>query len=378
MKRRFKLKINGESPRSLFLAFVLAKLKCDVYLYDFLGDNNSKKNNQIFLFSNFSKNLLINFDIWKEFEDISFGFNSLKFKDNLVSEQCLIRTENFSEEYLKNIGWTARYSKIKCLLIDKLNRLKNVHFIPENHLIDESIIFDFEFNFKSSEEYPLSIFKGLDEQIIIFNVYLRGNVEKRMYEINTTEGLLILTPINKNLYQIIWNNSSSQIKERSVTSRGLFLDNLSTLLPYEFKVDEIIGDIKFLYYRKFSSIYSIKNNSIYFNENKFISNTLYDFNFDIIIKNILLIYNFLENYKPKNIKIYNKFGFYYLYRKYVELKIIFSFSNTSINLFILNDMVSLFIRKLLFTLFKRINLFKVFFIGILINSNIKDEFKNIK
>ena len=378
MKRRFKLKINGESPRSLFLAFVLAKLKCDVYLYDFLGDNNSKKNNQIFLFSNFSKNLLINFDIWKEFEDISFGFNSLKFKDNLVSEQCLIRTENFSEEYIKNIGWTARYSKIKCLLIDKLNRLKNVHFIPENQLIDESIIFDFEFNFKNSEEYPLSIFKGLDEQIIIFNVYLRGNVEKRMYEINTTEGLLILTPINKNLYQIIWNNSSSQIKERSVTSRGLFLDNLSTLLPYEFKVDEIIGDIKFLYYRKFSSIYSIRNNSIYFNENKFISNTLYDFNFDIIIKNILLIYNFLENYKPKNIKIYNKFGFYYLYRKYVELKIIFSFSNTSINLFILNDMISLFIRKLLFTLFKRINLFKVFFIGILINSNIKDEFKNIK
>jgi len=378
MKRRLKFKINGESPKSLYLAFVLAKLKCDVYLYDFLGDNNSKKNNQIFLFSNFSKNLLINFDIWKEFEDISFGFNSLKFKDNLVSEQCLIRAENFSEEYLKNIGWTARYSKIKCLLIDKLNRLKNVHFIPENHLIDESIIFDFEFNFKSSEEYPLSISKGLDEQIIIFNVYLRGNIEKRMYEINTTEGLLVLTPINKNLYQIIWNNRFSQIKERSVISRGLFLDNLSTLLPYEFKVDEIIGDIKFLYYRKFSSIYSIKNNSIYFNENKFISNTLYDFNFDIIIKNILLIYNFLEKDKPKNIKIYNKFGFYYLYRKYVELKIIFSFSNTSINLFILNDMVSLFIRKLLFTLFKRINLFKVFFIGILINSNIKDEFKNIK
>ena len=126
MKRRFKLKINGESPRSLFLAFVLAKLKCDVYLYDFLRDNNSKKNNQIFLFSNFSKNLLINFDIWKEFEDISFGFNSLKFKDNLVSEQCLIRTENFSEEYLKNIGWTARYSKVKCLLYIIVSKIKSL------------------------------------------------------------------------------------------------------------------------------------------------------------------------------------------------------------------------------------------------------------
>ena len=161
-------------------------------------------------------------------------------------------------------------------------------------------------------------------------------------------------------------------------SKSFFLDNLSSLLINELKIDQIIGDINFLNVRDISSTYIIKNNSIYFNENKFISNTLYDFNFDIIIKNIILIYNFLENDKPKNIKIYNKFGFYYLYRKYVELKIIFSFSNSSINLFILNDMVSLFIRKLLFTLFKRINLFKVFFIGILINSNIKDEFKNIK
>jgi len=378
MKRRFKLKINGESPRSLFLAFFLAKLKCDIYLYDFLTNTNSKKDNQIFLFSNFSKNLLVNFDIWKEFEVFSFGVNSIKLKDNLVSEELLLRTEDFSKKSLKTIGWTAKYSKIKCLLINKLNKLENVHFISNNHLIDESNFFDFEFNFNSYYEYPLSIFKRIDEQIIIFNVYLRGNVERRFYEIITTDGLLILIPINNNLYQIIWNNCSAQIRDRALSSKGLFLDNLTTLLPNELKVDQIIGDIKFLNRCNFTSTYFIKNNSINFNEDKFRSNTLYDYSFDVIIKNILIIYNFLDNNKPKNIKIYNKLGFYYLYRKYVELKVIFSFSNSLNNLFILNNVFSLIIRKLLFTLLKKINLFKVYFIANLINLYTKDEFKNIK
>ena len=378
MKRRFKLKINGESPRSLFLAFFLAKLKCDIYLYDFLTNTNSKKDNQIFLFSNFSKNLLVNFDIWKEFEVFSFGVNSIKLKDNLVSEELLLRTEDFSKKSLKTIGWTAKYSKIKCLLINKLNKLENVHFISNNHLIDESNFFDFEFNFNSYYEYPLSIFKRIDEHIIIFNVYLRGNVERRFYEIITTDGLLILIPINNNLYQIIWNNCSAQIRDRALNSKGLFLDNLTTLLPNELKVDQIIGDIKFLNRCNFTSTYFIKNNSINFNEDKFRSNTLYDYSFDVIIKNILIIYNFLDNNKPKNIKIYNKLGFYYLYRKYVELKVIFSFSNSLNNLFILNNVFSLIIRKLLFTLLKKINLFKVYFIANLINLYTKDEFKNIK
>ena len=91
MKRRLKLKITGESPRSLFLAFVLAKFKYDVYIFDSL--KNSEFNyDQIYFFSNFSKSILSNFDIWKEFEDISYSFNSFEFKDNIISEQLLLRT----------------------------------------------------------------------------------------------------------------------------------------------------------------------------------------------------------------------------------------------------------------------------------------------
>ena len=358
MKRRFKLKINGESPRSLFLAFVLAKLKCDVYIFDSLINSESKNDNQIYSFSNFSKNLLSKFDIWNEFEDISYGFNSIEFRDNIVSEQFLLRTE-ISEKYSDIFGWTVKYADIKRLLTNKLKNYDNVHFILNNQLVDESLIFDFEFNFKGYDQYPLETFKSTNEQILIFNVFLRGNVEKRLYEINTTDGLLILTPINNNFYQIIWNNVSIQIKERSQNSKSFFLDNLTTLLPNDLKIDQIIGDIKSLNVSDITSTYLIKNKSIYFSENKFKSNILFNFKFDIFINNILQIYYFLENINQKNITILNKFGFLFLYRKYVEFKIKFSFSISFINILILNNKFSLFLRKLLFILLKRVNLLKI-------------------
>jgi len=370
MKRRLKLKINGECPRSLFLAFVLAKFKCEVYIFDSLINSEFNYANQIYLFSNFSKSLLINFDIWNEFEDISYGFNSFEYKDNIVSDQFLLRSET-SKKNLNPIGWTAKYSNIKSLLKNKLNDFDNVHFILKNQLVDESLTFDFEFNFKNYYEYPFETFKRKNEQILIFNVFLRGNVEKRLYEINTIDGLLILTPINNNLYQIIWNNVSIQIKERSQNSKSFFLDNLTTLLPNELKIDQIIGDINFINVNDISSTYIFKNKSIYFNENKFKSNILFNLKFDSIIDNILQIYYFLENNDPKIIRILNNSVFIYLYRKYVELKMKFSFSASLINLFTINNIISLFLRKLLFILFRRFNLLKVYVIKKLINLNIK-------
>ena len=381
MIRKIKLKINGESPRSLFLAFVLANLKCDIYLYNFLRDSISNKDYQIFLFSNFSKNLLVKFDIWNEIQDISYSFTSLSIRDNLISEQLLLKTENLSKNYCNNICWTAKYSDIKRLLINKLINFDNVHFVSKNQLIDEALIFDYEFNFRDNDKLinliklPLSIFKRLDEQVLIFNVNLRGQVEKRLYEINTTKGLLVLTPLNKNLYQIIWNNAPLQIKETSLNSKSFFLDNLTTLLPYEFKIDQIHGKIHSFYVKKNCSTYLIKHKSIYINENKFKSNTLYDFNFDIVIKNILKIYGFLDNKKNRNIKFLNKFGFIYLLRKYFEITINISLFKSLLRLFTLNNIYSLFLRKLLFTFLKRVNLLKFLFSKNIKNTNINNFIK---
>ena len=367
MKRRFKFKISGESPRSLLLAFVLSKFECDIYLYNFLRDSNSNEDYQILSFSNFSKNLFNKFDTWKELKDFSYGVTSLHIKDNLVSDQLLLRNGNCcKKEYASTIGWIINYSNIKSLLINKLINVDNVHFISKNQKHNESLIFDYEFNFYSHEKFlslfklPLSISKRIDNQVLIFDVFLRGNVEKRLYEINTTEGLVVLTPLNKHSYQIIWNNASLRIKERALSSKSLFLDNLTSLLPNELQIDQIIGDIKFFYYSNIHPAYLIKNKSIYFNESKLKSNTLYDINFDIVIKNILQIYKYLDNNTSKRFKILCKLRFYFL-RKYLGIILKFSFSNYLINLFTVNSIFSLYFRKLLFILFKRIILLKNFF-----------------
>ena len=367
MKRRFKFKISGESPRSLLLAFVLSKFECDIYLYNFLRDSNSNEDYQILSFSNFSKNLFNKFDTWKELKDFSYGVTSLHIKDNLVSDQLLLRNGNCcKKEYASTIGWIINYSNIKSLLINKLINVDNVHFISKNQKHNESLIFDYEFNFYSHEKFlslfklPLSISKRIDNQVLIFDVFLRGNVEKRLYEINTTEGLVVLTPLNKHSYQIIWNNASLRIKEKALSSKSLFLDNLTSLLPNELQIDQIIGDIKFFYYSNVHPAYLIKNKSIYFNESKLKSNTLYDINFDIVIKNILQIYKYLDNNTSKRFKILCKLRFYFL-RKYLGIILKFSFSNYLINLFTVNSIFSLYFRKLLFILFKRIILLKNFF-----------------
>ena len=381
MKRKYKLKINGESPRSLLLANVLAKLNCEVYIYDFLRNHDSKKDYQIFLFSDTSKNLLTKFEIWNEIEDISYGFTSLSIKDDLISEQLLLRTENFSKKYLDILGWTTNYSDIKKLLINKLINYDNVHFISKNQLKDKSLIFDYELTFHSYFknlyffELPLLNFKKIDEQIFIFNVYLRGHIKKRLYEINTTKGSLILIPLDNNLYQIIWNNSPFRIKESSIISKSFFLDNLTTLLPNELKVDQIVGEINSLPFNNIYSKFSIKNNKIYFFDYKSKSNIIHDFNFDILIRNTIQIYNFLERNEPRKFEIANKVGFYYLLRKYEEININFSLLNYLFNLFRLNNILSIFIRKFLFALFKRINSIKIFFMSNLIISNINNLIK---
>jgi len=359
MKRRLKLKVNGESPRSLLLAYFLAKFNCDVYMYDCLTDSNVYKNEEIFSFTNFSKNLLSKFDIWNEFKDISYGFTSLCIKDNLVSEQLLFRAKNFYKNSFNNIGWTANCSDIRNLLIDKLFNFENVYFISKNQLNDQSFTYDYEFNFNSFEKFSTSIFKRKNQDILIFNVFLRGNVDKRLYEINTSKGLLVLIPLDKNLYQIIWNNTPIDIKDRSLKSKNLFLDNLATLLPNDLKIDQIIGNINCVKTPNIFSTFLIRNKSIYFNENKFISNTFYELNFDIFIKNVLDIFNFLDVNKLEYTNMINKISFFYFLRKYAKFKINISFYNFLINLFISNNIFILFFRKVLFTLFKKINISKM-------------------
>ena len=72
--------------------------------------------------------------------------------------------------------------------------------------------------------------------LVIFKVLLRGNVEKRAYENIFLGESLLLIPLENNIYQIIWEASTNKSRYLFNLNENLFLDNLSTMLPKDFKL----------------------------------------------------------------------------------------------------------------------------------------------
>ena len=88
----------------------------------------------------------------------------------------------------------------------------------------------------------VDIKKSYNQSCLTFKVSLRGHCEKRAYEIFRKEGPLALLPLEKNLYQVIWTSNTSKCIERLNSDKNFLIDNLSTILPNEFKLDQIIGE----------------------------------------------------------------------------------------------------------------------------------------
>ena len=89
----------------------------------------------------------------------------------------------------------------------------------------------------------VDIKKSYNQSCLTFKVSLRGHCENRAYEIFRKEGPLALLPLEKNLYQVIWTSTTLKSTERLNSDKNFLMDNLSTILPENFKLDQIIGEL---------------------------------------------------------------------------------------------------------------------------------------
>ena len=85
--------------------------------------------------------------------------------------------------------------------------------------------------------------RSYNQSCLTFEVLVRGNVPRRAYEIFRKEGPLALLPLDKNKYQIIWTATTSKSMDRLNSSKSFLLDNMSTILPEYFKLDQINSEI---------------------------------------------------------------------------------------------------------------------------------------
>ncbi len=250
MKNKFNFKIVGSGPTGLLLSIALSKFDCNIFLTDLLTQNRLINKDKTYAITHSTRKILSKFKLWKKLEPYLFGFDTLSISDSVTSAMTNLSVFDLDNDISSadNIGWVVKHSDLMNVFFHEIQNYENIIFITPKNLLRKKLVFDYEFLSTGANSLDKKLFDFLDikksynQSCLTFKVSLRGNCEKRAYEIFRKEGPLALLPLEKNLYQVIWTSSTLKAIERLNSDKNFLIDNLSTILPYEFKLDQIIGE----------------------------------------------------------------------------------------------------------------------------------------
>ncbi len=251
MSNRLNFKIVGSGPTGILLSIALSKLELYIYLTDLLTREQLIYQDKTYAITHSTRKILLKFGIWEKLKPYLFGFDKLSISDSVTSSFTNLNISDLDDDISaeKNIGWVVKHSDLMNVLFLEIDNHSNIFFKSPQNLSQEKVKFDYKFI--STGAYPihkksfnfLYFRKKYNQSCLTFKVLLRGNVESCAYEIFREEGPLALLPLDKNLYQIIWTSSTSKSKDRLNTDKNFLMDNLSTILPDYFKLDQIVGEV---------------------------------------------------------------------------------------------------------------------------------------
>ena len=250
MKNTPNYKIVGSGPTGLLLSIALSKFDCNIFLTDILTRERLIEKDKTYAITHSTRKILSKFKLWKKLEPYLFGFDTLSISDSVTSAITNLSISDLDDDIssYENIGWVVKHSDLMNVFFMEIENHDNIFFMSSKKLLHKKILFDYQFFSTGANSLDkkllniLDIKKSYNQSCLTFKVSLRGNCEKRAYEIFRKEGPLALLPLEKNLYQVIWTSSTLKSVERLNSDKNFLLDNLSTILPDEFKLDQIIGE----------------------------------------------------------------------------------------------------------------------------------------
>nr|WP_075487989.1 FAD-dependent monooxygenase [Prochlorococcus marinus] len=250
MKNTLNFRIVGSGPTGLLLSIALSKFGCNIFLTDLLTRNKLINKNKTYAITHSTRKILCKFRIWEKLEPYLFGFDTLSISDSLTSSITNLSFNDLDDDIssTKNIGWVVKHSDLMNVFFREIDNYENIFFMTPQKLLNKKILFDYQFFSTGANSLDkkllgfVDIKKSYNQSCLTFKVSLRGNREKRAYEIFRKEGPLALLPLEKNLYQVIWTSSTLKSIERLNYEKNFLLDNLSTILPEDWKLDQIIGE----------------------------------------------------------------------------------------------------------------------------------------
>jgi len=250
MENKFNFKIVGSGPTGLLLSIVLSKFDCNIFLTDLLTKDRLINKDKTYAITHSTRKILSKFRLWEKLEPFLFGFDTLSISDSVTSAFTNLSTSDLDDDIssAENIGWVVKHSDLMNVFFQEIDNYENIFFITPQRLLRKKILFDYQFFSTGANSLDkklidfVDIKKSYSQSCLTFKVSLRGHCEKRAYEIFRKEGPLALLPLEKNLYQVIWTSSTLKAIERLNSDKNFLMDNLSTILPNEFKLDQIIGE----------------------------------------------------------------------------------------------------------------------------------------
>ena len=250
MKNKYNFKIVGSGPTGLLLSIVLSRFNCNIFLTDLLTKDRLIDKDKTYAITHSTRKILCKFRLWDKLEPYLFGFDTLSISDSVTSAFTNLSTSDLDDDIssAENIGWVVKHSDLMNVFFQEIDNYENIFFMTPQRLLRKKILFDYQFFSTGANSLDkkfidfVDIKKSYSQSCLTFKVSLRGHFEKRAYEIFRKEGPLALLPLEKNLYQVIWTSSTLKAIERLNSDKNFLMDNLSTILPNEFKLDQIIGE----------------------------------------------------------------------------------------------------------------------------------------
>jgi len=251
MESKLNFKIIGSGPTGILLAIALSKLNLNIFLTDLLSKEKLIHKEKTYALTHSTRKILKKFNLWHKLIPYLFCFDTLSITDTLTSSYSTLTISDLDDDINteNNIGWVIKHSDLMNVFFQEVGKKKNIFFISDQKIKREKISFDYQFISTGANSFDkrvlnfLNIKKIYRQSCLTLKVLIRGHERGRAYEIFREEGPLALLPLDKNLYQIIWTSSTSKSLERLNSDKNLLMDNLSTILPPQFKLDQMVGEV---------------------------------------------------------------------------------------------------------------------------------------
>ena len=243
--------IIGSGLTGTLASISLANAGCRVDLYERLSDEELVERDRTYAITHSSRKILQRLNIWDVIIDELIPFQYLNLIDYDLNKKVEFKSNDLKRIDRINscVGWIAEHKKLMISFLDIIDKNEFINKIPTS-IIPNTNNYDLIIAADGSNSITKKKLKSpyfsfnYDQICITVKVLLRGAKSNEAFEILTSEGPLAVLPLGGDLFQIVCSQSIIKGNSNLSLSKSIFLDYLSTILPYGIEPDAMIDKPK--------------------------------------------------------------------------------------------------------------------------------------